>query len=132
VAGTRGAEFHPGLDTSRIDEVFRKGEYAAAYSGFEGVNAAGQRLGDWLAAAGVTGVDVAGIATDYCVRATAADALRAGLATRVLVDLTAGVGAPSSAAALDELRAAGAELATSSPDGWAGEPPSGGGGGGGA
>ena len=41
VVGTPGAELHPALDTSRIDEVFDKGEYAAAYSGFEGVSADG-------------------------------------------------------------------------------------------
>ncbi len=113
VAGTRGADFHPDLDTSRFEAVFLKGEHAAAYSGFEGRDAAGTPLADWLRARGVTDVDIAGIATDYCVRASAADALAAGLATRVLVGLTAGVAQSSTEAALSELRAAGAELVES-------------------
>jgi len=110
VAGTPGAELHPGLDASRIEEVFRKGEHAAAYSGFEGVSTAGERLADWLSERGVTSVDVAGIATDYCVKATAADAVRAGLRTRVLLNLTAGVSPATISSALDQLRAAGVEL----------------------
>lgn len=109
VAGTVGADFHPDLDTSAIAAVFRKGEYAAAYSGFEGT-ADGVGLAEWLRARGVDEVDIAGIATDYCVRATAEDAVKAGFATRVLVDLTAGVAPDSSAAALDEMRACGVEL----------------------
>jgi nicotinamidase/pyrazinamidase len=111
VAGTAGADFHPDLDTSHVDEVFRKGEYTAAYSGFEGVSPAGQPLADWLRQEGVTSVDIAGIATDYCVRATGLDAVAAGYPTRVLAGLTAGVASASSAAALEELRAAGAEIA---------------------
>ena len=110
VAGTHGADFHPDLDTSRVEAVFLKGEHAAAYSGFEGRDPAGTPLADWLRERGVTGVDIAGIATDYCVRATAADAVAAGLATRVLVSLTAGVAPASTEAALTEMQAAGAEL----------------------
>ena len=109
VAGTPGADFHPGLDTSGLEQVFRKGERAAAYSGFEGT-ADGESLESWLRARGITGVDVAGLATDYCVRATAADAVRAGFATRVLVDLTAGVAAATTQAALGGLRGIGVEL----------------------
>ena len=71
--------------------MFRKGQHAAAYSGFEGADDDGTPLGDWLRGHGVDEVDVVGIATDYCVHATAADAARAGFATRVLLDLTAGV-----------------------------------------
>ncbi|HET9898404.1 MAG TPA: isochorismatase family protein [Streptosporangiaceae bacterium] len=115
VAGTPGAAFHPDLDTSRFEEVFLKGEHAAAYSGFEGVShgsgaGPGQSLADWLTARGVTAVDIAGIATDYCVRATAADAARLGFAVRVLIDLTAGVGADTTAEAVQEMLAGGAEL----------------------
>ena len=109
VAGTAGADFHPALDTAAVEAVFRKGEYAAAYSGFEGC-AAGVRLSDWLRSHGVDEVDVAGIATDYCVRATALDAIGEGFTTRVLVDLIAGVAPESSAAALEELRAQGVSL----------------------
>jgi nicotinamidase/pyrazinamidase len=111
VAGTPGARFHPRLDTSRIEAVFRKGERSAAYSGFEGEDDQGQPLGEWLADRGVTAVDVAGIATDYCVLATAKDAVAAGLRTRVLVGLTAGVSADTTRDALAQLRAAGVELA---------------------
>src|SRR5579875_3735080 len=75
VAGTAGALFHPDLDTSRVEEVFRKGEHQAAYSGFEGVSPGGQALAGWLRERGVTSVDIAGIATDHCVKATALDAV---------------------------------------------------------
>jgi nicotinamidase/pyrazinamidase len=110
VAGTAGAAFHPDLDTSRIEEIFRKGEYAAAYSGFEGSSAAGESLLSWLARHQVTDVDIAGIATDYCVRATALDAVAAGLGTRVLLGLTAGVAESTTAAAVESMRTAGVEL----------------------
>jgi nicotinamidase/pyrazinamidase len=109
-AGTPGAQFHPDLDTSKIDEVFRKGAYAAAYSGFEGTSPGGMTLAAWLGARGVTEADVTGIATDYCVRATAADAAASGLTTRVLLSLTAGVAPDSTRAALDALRASGVQL----------------------
>ncbi|WP_156765033.1 pyrazinamidase PncA [Mycobacterium sp. 1081908.1] len=110
VAGSHGADFHPGLDTHLIEAVFRKGDHAAAYSGFEGVDGTGTPLLEWLRRRGVDEVDVAGIATDHCVRRTAEDAARAGLSTRVLVDLTAAVTADSGAEALAEMRAAGIEL----------------------
>jgi nicotinamidase/pyrazinamidase len=111
VAGTAGAAFHPALDVAPIGAVFTKGEYAAAYSGFEGAEPGGAGLADWLRARQVTEVDVVGIAADYCVRATALDAVRAGFATAVLTDLTAGVAPASTAAALDEMRAAGVTVA---------------------
>jgi nicotinamidase/pyrazinamidase len=107
VAGTTGAQFHPELDVTRIEEIFRKGEYAAAYSGFEGASQSGQTLQDWLTERRVTYLDVAGIATDYCVRATAADAAAAGFTTSVLLSLTAAVSAPTTAAAIESMRAAG-------------------------
>ena len=113
VAATPGADFHPDLDTTLIEAVFLKGAYAAAYSGFEGA-ADGVALSDWLRARGVTDVDVAGIATDYCVRATAEDARREGFVTRVLVNLTAGVAPATTAAALLQLRSAGVELVENS------------------
>ncbi len=110
VAGTPGADFHPDLDTGAVETVFAKGAHAAAYSGFEGADEAGTPLADWLRARGVDEVDVVGIATDYCVHATAADAARAGFATRVLLDLTAGVAPESTAKAIEDLRAAGVDL----------------------
>ncbi len=109
VVGTPGEDFHPELDTERIEAVFEKGEHAAAYSGFEG-NAGGVSLTAWLRMRDVTDVDVVGIATDHCVRATALDAVREGFRTRVLLDLTAGVARPSTVAALDQMRDAGVEL----------------------
>jgi nicotinamidase/pyrazinamidase len=110
VAGTAGAQFHPDLDTGRVEEIFRKGQYAAAYSGFEGNSAAGDTLLSWLTERHVTDVDVAGLAADVCVRATAADAAKAGFATTVLLSLTAGVSGPTTAAAIESLRAAGVSL----------------------
>ncbi len=110
VAGTPGADFHPNLDTSAVEAVFYKGAHAAAYSGFEGADEAGTPLADWLRAHDVDEVDVAGIATDYCVHATAADAVRAGFATRVLLDLTAGVAPESTAKAIEDLRSASVKL----------------------
>jgi nicotinamidase/pyrazinamidase len=109
VAGTDGAELHPRLDREPIEAVFDKGERAAAYSGFEG-RSDGVALADWLRAHGVDAVDVVGIATDHCVRATALDAVAEGFATRVLLPLTAGVNEATTDAALDQLRSAGVHL----------------------
>jgi len=110
VADSPGANFHPDLDTRRIEAVFRTGAYAAAYSGFEGVDANGTPLLEWLRRRAVDQVDVVGIATDHCVRRTAQDAVRAGLTTRVLLDLTAAVAPESAAEALAEMRTGGIEL----------------------
>jgi nicotinamidase/pyrazinamidase len=115
VAGTGGAEFHPALDTARIEAVFRKGQHAAAYSGFEGTDEASTALGDWLHDHHVDEVDVVGIATDYCVRATALDARRAGLQTRVLLGYTAGVAPASTESAISELGAGGVEVVPALP-----------------
>lgn len=114
VVGTAGAEFHPDLDTSVVDDVFDKGAHAAAYSGFEGVDARGRDLESFLRERGVQDVDVVGIATDYCVRATALDAARAGFRTRVLTDLVAGVAPATTEAALAELGRAGVTVEPSS------------------
>lgn len=108
LAGTEGAEYHPAIDTGLIDIHVRKGQGVAAYSIFEGTTDDGRRLVAALDELGVTEVDVVGIATDYCVRASALDALAAGRRVRVLSDLVAGVAAETSAAALAELAAAGA------------------------
>ena len=90
--------------------MFDKGSYEAAYSGFEGHEHGGARLRDWLADRHVDSVDVVGIATDYCVRATALDAVAAGLHTRVLLGLCAGVSPDTTAAAVAEMAAAGVEI----------------------
>ncbi|ORW89097.1 pyrazinamidase PncA [Mycobacterium szulgai] len=109
-AGSAGAEFIADLDTSTIQAVFCKGAYAAAYSGFEGIDENGTALLDWLRQHDVDEVDVVGVATEHCVRHTAQDAARAGLTTRVLLDLTAGVSPDSTAQALGEMRSASIEL----------------------
>ncbi len=109
--GTPGANFHPNLNTATIEAVFSKGAYTAAYSGFEGSSESGESLVDWLRAKGIDTVDVCGIATDHCVRATALDAVSAGLHTRVLLGLTAGVAPATTATALDRMRSAGVEFA---------------------
>ena len=113
LAGSTGAQFHPDLDSDRFDAVFRKGTYDAGYSGFAGVDESGTPLADWLTQHDVDEVDVVGIATDHCVRATAEDASHAGLATRVLLDLTAGVREETTAAAVQALQAAGVEIVPS-------------------
>ncbi|MFH8606644.1 isochorismatase family protein [Streptomyces sp. NPDC018029] len=114
VAGTEGIGFHPNfapaVASGGIDAVFDKGAYSAAYSGFEGADENGVPLADWLRERSITEVDVVGIATDHCVRATALDAVRAGFRTHVLLDLTAGVAETTTERALQELRAAGVEL----------------------
>jgi nicotinamidase/pyrazinamidase len=110
VIGTPGADFHPNLDLAPIEAVFSKGERAAAYSGFEGAADDGTPLGEWLRKHEVDVIDIVGIATDHCVRATALDARGTGVATRVLLGMTAGVAVPTTERALEELRDAGIEL----------------------
>jgi nicotinamidase/pyrazinamidase len=111
VVGTDGVDFHPALDPSAVEAVFHKGHYTAAYSGFEGATEdEGTTLADWLHAREVDSVDVVGIATDYCVKATAADAVTAGFTTRVLLDLTAGVSPTTTEEAVASLRASGVAI----------------------
>ncbi|UQU63797.1 isochorismatase family protein [Couchioplanes caeruleus] len=106
VVGTPGSEFHPSLATDRVEAVFHKGEHAAAYSGFEGHTDSGEHLADWLRARDVAEVDVVGIATDHCVRATALDARKAGFKTTVLLGMTAGVAEATTEAALRQFEEA--------------------------
>jgi nicotinamidase/pyrazinamidase len=110
VVGTDGAAFHPNLDPQPFDAIFLKGEHQAAYSGFEGKAADGTPLAEWLRTHEVATADVCGIATDYCVRATALDAQRAGFRTRVLMEYVAGVAPKTTEKALVELRAAGVTI----------------------
>ena len=114
VAGTEGVGFHPNFAPSvtsgAVEAVFDKGAHSAAYSGFEGIDENGGTLADWLRDRGVTAVDIVGIATDHCIRATALDSAREGFDTRVLLGLTAGVAAATTEAALTELAAAGVGL----------------------
>ncbi len=118
VAGTEGAEYHPEVSAAvgrHVQAEFRKGRYEAAYSAFEGTLSEDDEanLLDWLLARKIEAVDIVGIATDYCVRATALDARSAGFRTTVLTDLVAGVSRESSRAALDELDRSGVRLAAS-------------------
>ena len=109
VVGTPGVALHPNLDTSRIEALFDKGEYAPAYSGFEG-SYDGETLAAWLRERGVDAVEIVGIATDHCVRATALDAVANGFAAAVQLDLTAGVAQATVTSAVDAMRAAGVRL----------------------
>jgi nicotinamidase/pyrazinamidase len=113
VAGTLGAEYHPQLASDGVDVHIKKGQGKPAYSAFEGADDFGKGIREVFQAHGVTDVDVVGIATDYCVRASALDALSEGLHVRVVTDLVAGVADASSERALNELVAAGAALTTS-------------------
>ncbi|MDW3220493.1 MAG: isochorismatase family protein [Acidimicrobiales bacterium] len=111
VAETDGAAFHPDLAIA-VDEVFLKGRRTASYTGFDG-GASGDEsvsLGDWLRARDIDAVDVVGLATDHCVRATALDAVEAGFETAVLLDHCAGVAPETTEAALEEMTAAGITL----------------------
>jgi nicotinamidase/pyrazinamidase len=107
VSGTPGADYHPALDAGAIDVHVKKGQGKPAYSLFEGTTDDGRTVAEVLRERGITDVDVVGIATDYCVRASALDAVADGERVRVLTDLVAGVAPASSAAALEELRGAG-------------------------
>jgi nicotinamidase/pyrazinamidase len=107
VAGTNGAEYHPAIDVARVDVHVLKGQGVPAYSAFDGRADDGRSITEVFAAGGVDGVDIVGIATDYCVRATALDAIAAGFAVTVKANLCVGVSPASSVAALGELAAAG-------------------------
>jgi nicotinamidase/pyrazinamidase len=111
LAGQPGAEFHSDLSMGGVDVIVSKGAHAAAYSGFEGMTSQGRTLASVLADRAIDAVDVAGLATDYCVRATALDARANGLDVRLLRDLCAGVAHDTTVTALDELAAAGVRLA---------------------
>lgn len=113
VAGTEEAELHPALGDTEFDAVFDKGAHAAAYSGFEAAGPDGRLLGDFLRDRGVTEVDIAGLATDYCVAATARDAVGQGFSVRVLTDLAAGVAKATVEEALVDLEERGVRLETS-------------------
>lgn len=113
VVGTAGELLHTPLTDDMFAATFFKGEYEAAYSGFEGKTTDGSNLADWLRDHQITDVDVCGIATDYCVRATALDAAREGFAVRVLEDLTAAVSNDNLAQVRQDFSDAGVALSTS-------------------
>ena len=113
VAGSTGADYHPALDTSAVTVGVRKGQGRPAYSIFEGATDDGEHLPQMLDDLGVEEIDVVGIATDYCVLASALDAVATGRIVRVLDDLVAGVAEVSSALALQQLVAAGVRVESS-------------------
>ena len=113
VGGTYGADYDEVFDTRRVTHHLKKGQGKPAYSLFEGVTDDGRTAADLLDEHGIRDIDIVGIATDYCVRASALDALGAGRAVRVLTDLVAGVHPDSSATALAEVETAGARLTRS-------------------
>jgi nicotinamidase/pyrazinamidase len=113
VGGTPGADYDPGLDVASVTHHVKKGQGRPAYSLFEGTTDDGDTVEQLLDAHGIVDVDVAGLATDHCVRASALDAISRGRHVRILTDLVAGVAADSSEAALAELAHAGAELVAS-------------------
>ena len=110
VAGTDEARLHPALDGLVADAAVKKGQYAAAYSGFEGIDDEGRALADALSAAGIETVDIVGLAESHCVKDTALDAVGQGYRVRVLTDLTEPVSPELGRAARDDMRAAGVEL----------------------
>jgi nicotinamidase/pyrazinamidase len=107
VSGSEGAELHPSLSSLRFDIVQDKGGLRdrEQYSGFDGTS-----LAEQLRERGIRRVVVAGIATDFCVRATALDAIREGFETTVLTDAVAAVEPAAGERALSEVRAAGGRL----------------------
>ncbi len=109
VAGTAEAELHDAIQSLPIDDGVKKGEYEAAYSGFEGKNASGDTLEMILRVAEVSGIDVVGIAESHCVKETALDALKSGWTVRVLSDLTVPTSEELGKAARVEMDEAGVE-----------------------
>ncbi|WP_144763562.1 isochorismatase family protein [Curtobacterium sp. 9128] len=116
VAGTPGAEYHPRLDTAPIDVHVRKGQGTPAYSAFEATTESGEGLLELLTAREVHAIDIVGIATDHCVRATALDGLDAGLDVTVYPDMVVGVDPARSEAALTEIADAGGHVEPSDMD----------------
>ncbi|MDO5721431.1 MAG: isochorismatase family protein [Actinomycetaceae bacterium] len=112
VAGSEGAQYHPNLDQSLIEVEVHKGMGEPAYSAFEGRSEGGQNLEQVLKERGVDQLDIVGIAADYCVKASAADALKAGFRVRILSDLTAAVNAAGAKAAFADLEKEGVRIET--------------------
>lgn len=110
VVGTPGAELKPPVTADQFAAVFDKGAYEAAYSGFEGTNADGIGLAQWLRERNITEVDICGIATDHCVRATALDARKEGIGVRVLTDAVAAVTPANVPGVWQELEQSGATI----------------------
>ncbi|WP_454301182.1 isochorismatase family protein [Salana multivorans] len=113
VAGTEEAELHPALAGLGADAAVKKGQYAAAYSGFEGRDDNGRPLAEILRDAGVRSIDVVGIAESHCVLRTALDGVTEGLGVRVLTDLTVPVTPEQGATARKQMAREGVVLVSS-------------------
>lgn len=117
IQGSTGAQLHPAVDRQHITAYVKKGVLPNkdAYSGFEGTDEAGRTLAELLRQRGVKEIYVTGLATDYCVRATALDGLKEGFKVHVVTDAVRGVNVKpgDDQRALEEMRAAGAFLKTS-------------------
>lgn len=107
VSGTPGAEYNPALNTNRVDFHIYKGMGKPAYSFFEGATRDGVSVDTLIDKHAIDAIDVVGLATDYCVRASALDALTREKTVRVFTDLIAGISPELSDAALNEIRQAG-------------------------
>ena len=103
IAGEPGADYHSALDNSLVDFHIKKGQGSHGYSFFEGSTDEGETAAQLLERLGVTDIDVVGVATDHCVRASALDAKQLGFNARVITSLTAGVDARTTEAAIDEM-----------------------------
>lgn len=118
VAGTLEAELHPSIAAlvaeGLVDYSVKKGQYSAAYSGFEGITEDGQELLSLLKAAGVTSVDIVGIAESHCVLESALSALENRIETRVFTDLTVPVSPELGEIAREKMFQAGVTLQQSS------------------
>jgi nicotinamidase/pyrazinamidase len=114
VAASAGAQFHPQLRLPADAIVISKGQDRGddGYSAFEGTTDRGRTLVDDLRARGISELYVGGLATDFCVRATVLDARKAGFPVTVLTDGIAGIAREDAARALNEMRAAGASMAS--------------------
>ncbi|HZK06254.1 MAG TPA: isochorismatase family protein [Actinomycetaceae bacterium] len=112
VAGSSEAELHPALADLGPDASVKKGQHAAAYSGFEGRDEQGRGLSELLARAGIRKVDVVGIAESHCVKETAIDARQEHLATRVISDLTVPTSEELGVLARERMADAGVEYVT--------------------
>ena len=111
VANTAGASFHPNLnkacDVTALAVCISKGAYEAAYSGFEGTDEHGASLHELLRSRRIAAVDIVGLATDYCDKATALDAMKLGYEVRLLTSMCAGVSPETTRIAMDEMSSSG-------------------------
>jgi nicotinamidase/pyrazinamidase len=112
VQGTRGAELHPALAWLSNEFVYKGADRGVeAYSAFDGLTGHGESLSSLLATHGIDRVVIGGLCTDYCVLATALDAVALGYDVTVAVDACAGVSGPTTAEALARMERAGISLA---------------------